>query len=136
MATEKDPFRKPGRRMWDQFVTLCLQGAAPSSDSFYCGDAAGSCDCFFFFSFVCVSPPLTPRSGFKDWMPGKPKDFASSDRKFAANIGLKFFTPEELFLGIPPTTKWNWGSFDPKDMIQKFARKKKRNVCCVVTFIS
>lgn len=59
-------------------------------------------------------------------MPGKPKDFASSDRKFATNIGLKFLTPEELFLGIPATTKWSWGSFNPKDMIQKFEMQKKR----------
>ena len=61
MATEKDQFRKPGRKMWDQYAHLFLSGGAvPSKDSFYCGDAAGSkksrlnlffvlCLVFFFF---------------------------------------------------------------------------------------
>ena len=44
-------------------------------ESFYCGDAAGR--------------PKTET---------RPKDFSDSDIKFAANVGLKFLTPEELFL--------------------------------------
>jgi bifunctional polynucleotide phosphatase/kinase len=44
-------------------------------ESFYCGDAAGR--------------PKTDT---------RPKDFSDSDIKFASNVGLKFFTPEELFL--------------------------------------
>lgn len=46
------------------------------ADSFYCGDAAGR--------------PL-------GWAPKKKKDFSSSDRLFAMNIGIKFVTPEEHF---------------------------------------
>ncbi|CAM9805618.1 unnamed protein product [Chrysoparadoxa australica] len=50
-------------------------------ESFYCGDAAGR--------------PPRPVHGSK-----KPKaDFAPSDFLFAQNIGLKFFTPEQLFEG-------------------------------------
>ena len=46
-------------------------------ESFYCGDAAGR--------------PKTDT---------RPKDFSDSDIKFAANAGLKFMTPEELFLNL------------------------------------
>lgn len=45
-------------------------------NSFYCGDAAGR-----------------PKTDLK------PKDFSDSDLKFAREIGVKFHTPESLFLG-------------------------------------
>jgi bifunctional polynucleotide phosphatase/kinase len=45
--------------------------------SFYCGDAAGR---------------------EANWAPKKKKDFSSSDRLMALNLGLKFCTPEEHFL--------------------------------------
>lgn len=45
--------------------------------SFYCGDAAGR---------------------EANWAPKKKKDFSSSDRLMALNLGLKFYTPEEHFL--------------------------------------
>jgi hypothetical protein len=40
-----------------------------------------------------------------------------SDRKFAANIGARFVTPEELFLRHAPTPKWGWGSAHPSELI-------------------
>jgi bifunctional polynucleotide phosphatase/kinase len=46
------------------------------TQSFYCGDAAGRA---------------------QGWAPKKKKDFSSSDRLFAMNIGIKFLTPEEHF---------------------------------------
>ena len=47
------------------------------AESFFCGDAAGR---------------------EANWAPKKKKDFSSSDRLLAINLGLKFFTPEEHFL--------------------------------------
>ena len=46
---------------------------------------------------------------------GKKKDFSCTDRKFAANLGIPFFTPEELFLDFPQCKKYNWG-FDPRNL--------------------
>lgn len=46
--------------------------------SFYCGDAAGR---------------------VAKWAPGKKKDHSMADKLLAENLGLKFYTPEEFFLG-------------------------------------
>ncbi|XP_068243727.1 bifunctional polynucleotide phosphatase/kinase-like, partial [Palaemon carinicauda] len=45
----------------------------------------------------------------------KKKDFSSSDRLFALNIGISFFTPEEHFLGVK-TQKFNMPEFDPRNV--------------------
>ena len=62
------------------------------SSSFYCGDAAGR---------------------EAKWAPGKKKDHSSVDRLLATNIGLKFYTPEEFFLGNRPVP-YKEPSFDPR----------------------
>lgn len=59
--------------------------------SFYCGDAAGRPE---------------------NWAPKKKKDFSCSDRLFAKNFGLKFYTPEEHFLGQKPVP-FNLPEFNP-----------------------
>ena len=45
---------------------------------------------------------------------GAKKDFACSDRQFAANANLPFYTPEEFFLGYPKCLQFSWGEFDPR----------------------
>jgi len=62
------------------------------SQSFYCGDAAGR---------------------DKDWLPGKKKDFSCSDRLLAINLGLRFTTPEEEFLGHSATSKFTLPGYIP-----------------------
>jgi bifunctional polynucleotide phosphatase/kinase len=47
-------------------------------DSFYCGDAAGR---------------------VANWAPGKKKDHSMADKLMAENLGIKFYTPEQFFLG-------------------------------------
>ncbi|KLO19121.1 PNK3P-domain-containing protein [Schizopora paradoxa] len=75
-ATDKDIFRKPLPGMWYALESIYKSGdvSIDIDASFYVGDAAG-------------------RSG----------DFAGTDRKFASNAGLKFFTPEEYFLDLKST---------------------------------
>ncbi|XP_031559592.1 bifunctional polynucleotide phosphatase/kinase-like isoform X2 [Actinia tenebrosa] len=88
-------YRKPCTGMWIHLCTKLNQGIDISKeDSFYIGDAAGR-----------------PAG----WAPGKKKDFSCSDRAFAANIGIKFQTPEEFFLEKKPAT-FNMPVFDPKSL--------------------
>ncbi|XP_072557824.1 bifunctional polynucleotide phosphatase/kinase isoform X2 [Paramormyrops kingsleyae] len=73
-------YRKPVLGMWDYLCKQANDGiAVEKAQSFYVGDAAGR--------------PA-------NWAPGKKKkDFSCSDRLFALNVGLRFHTPEEFFLG-------------------------------------
>jgi bifunctional polynucleotide phosphatase/kinase len=77
VATDDDFFRKPLPGMWNFLAEKFSNGQEVSkSDSFFVGDAAGR--------------PKT-RTSQKDWN--------DTDLKFAANAGLKFYTPEEFFYG-------------------------------------
>ncbi|KAF9493422.1 PNK3P-domain-containing protein [Pleurotus eryngii] len=74
-ATAKDGFRKPMPGMWTELERMIAESGQEinKDQSFFVGDAAG-------------------RKG----------DFAGTDRKWALNVGIKFYTPEEYFLGHPP----------------------------------
>ncbi|CAG8568533.1 9916_t:CDS:10, partial [Ambispora gerdemannii] len=92
-GTSKDIFRKPMSGAWDYFVNNQNEGIPVDlENSFYVGDAAGRID---------------------GWKPGALKDWADSDLKFADNIKVKFFTPEEFFVN-EKTGTYSYGDFDPK----------------------
>ncbi|KZF25768.1 putative DNA 3'-phosphatase Tpp1 [Xylona heveae TC161] len=81
-ATEKDHFRKPRAGMWDEMLEefdLRFSGSINFNESFFVGDAGG-------------------RAAAKATV----KDHSCSDRDFAANVGVKFYTPEEFFLKEKP----------------------------------
>ncbi|XP_061169091.1 bifunctional polynucleotide phosphatase/kinase-like [Saccostrea echinata] len=97
VCTGNNHYRKPSTAMWDFFVENANGGVKVDlSKCKYVGDAAGRA---------------------KDWAPGKPKDFSCSDRKFAANIGIGFATPEEFFLGEKPPP-FEWGCPDPNQYLK------------------
>ena len=69
LAPQKDKFRKPSPAMWNFMLHLHRKNK-PTLDlegSFFVGDAAG-----------------------------RSSDFSDSDRMFAKNIGIQFYTPEEF----------------------------------------
>lgn len=82
ISTGKGIYRKPAPGMWNALVGR-KNGGIPvdMAASFYCGDAAAR---------------------EANWAPKKKKDFSSSDRLMALNLGLKFCTPEEHFLQQRP----------------------------------
>lgn len=104
VCTGTNHYRKPSTLMWDYFVENCNGGVkADLSQCTYVGDAAGRAT---------------------GWAPGKKRDFSCSDRMFAANVGLKFQTPEEFFLGEKPVA-FTWGTLDPNEYLLKAAKPKK-----------
>jgi len=71
ISIRDDEYRKPQRGMWDLF--LADTKINPSEASFYCGDALG--------------PQAT--NPLYQW--------GTFDSEFATNIGLAFYTPDEIF---------------------------------------
>ena len=60
----------------------------------------------------------------KNWKPNTSKDFSCGDKKFALNIGIQFYTPEEFFLGEEPCAKFEWMTIDPKVFYEKVKDEK------------
>ncbi|XP_037498606.1 bifunctional polynucleotide phosphatase/kinase [Rhipicephalus sanguineus] len=86
-------YRKPAPGIWHHLESHG-NGGIPINlkESFYVGDAAGR--------------PA-------NWEPKRKKDFSCSDRLFALNIGIRFYTPEEFFLKRP-AAKFDLPQFDPR----------------------
>ena len=109
-ATQKDLYRKPRTGTWKEMLDdydLDESGNLHLNESFFIGDAAG-------------------RQGDGDGM-GR-KDFACSDRDFAANVGIKFMTPEEYFQKAP--VKSFKRVFDPSQYLRSLdqAPEQKRMI--------
>lgn len=87
--------RKPCPGMWYGLERYFNKGVTIDMDSsFYVGDAAGR--------------PV-------NWAPKKKKDFSSSDRALAHNLGLTFHTPEEYFLNEKGVSM-SWSSFSTAEL--------------------
>ncbi|KAJ7606788.1 polynucleotide kinase 3 phosphatase-domain-containing protein [Roridomyces roridus] len=78
-------YRKPNVGFWEELEKVFAQDGViiDKTRSFFAGDAAG-----------------------------REKDFSSSDRKFALNVGLPFQTPEEYFLGKKPNPNFKLSGLD------------------------
>lgn len=94
VATGPGVYRKPVMGMWNHLCDKANDGVTVDKmQSLFVGDAAGRPE---------------------NWAPGrKKKDFSSSDRLFALNIGLQFHTPEEFFLGWK-SAPYKLPDFDPR----------------------
>ncbi len=98
-ATGQDRYRKPRTGMWQEMLEdydLQAEGAVDKGSSFYVGDAAGRAK--------------TDKHK---------KDFASSDRALAANIGIRFQTPDEFFLYAAHEAFAH--DFDPAEYLDRIA---------------
>ncbi|XP_014665747.1 PREDICTED: bifunctional polynucleotide phosphatase/kinase-like [Priapulus caudatus] len=94
VSTGSGVYRKPMLGMWRH---LCERGndgvPVDAAASFYVGDAAGR---------------------EANWAPKRKKDFSCGDRLFALNAGIRFYTPEEFFLGQKACTLYRMPTFDPR----------------------
>lgn len=116
-ATTKDIFRKPRTGMWTEFLKdyeIFGPGDLDLEHSIFVGDAAGR---------HALSKKI-------------PKDFSCSDRNFAKNVGLKFYTPEEYFLGEAPREFMR--TVEPSAYLQTDGEASpvytKKNDCDIVLF--
>ena len=119
-ATEKDIYRKPRTGMWDELLEdndLTAETSVDHEESFFVGDAGGR----------------PADAGFK-------KDFSSSDRDFADNVGINFFTPEEYFLKHKP--RGFKRAFDPRELVDQSPKEsdaeeifKKKNPKDIILFV-
>ncbi|EKM82888.1 hypothetical protein AGABI1DRAFT_125354 [Agaricus bisporus var. burnettii JB137-S8] len=96
-ATAKDGYRKPMLGMWWELEKVFKEENCEIdlTHSFFVGDAAGR--------------------QYK----GRKSDFASTDRKFALNIGISFMTPEEYFLNLPTHSSYQLPGFNVSSLPER-----------------
>ena len=107
-ATESNKYRKPSIGMCKAFLEQydLDMSNIDKENSFYCGDAGGR---------------------IKDWKKSMKKDFSDSDRKYALNLDIPFFTPEELFLQQNKTNKYILKGLNPTNIQNLTAQNKPIN---------
>ena len=88
-AIQKDQYRKPRWGMWDYFKSTQPDIEIDLNASFYVGDAAG-----------------------------RQRDHSDADRKFALNVGIPFFTPEQYFFGVQSAQPYTLCGFDPHQYLR------------------
>eukprot|EP00386_Alphamonas_edax_P007208 GDKI01023932.1.p1 GENE.GDKI01023932.1~~GDKI01023932.1.p1 ORF type:complete len:409 (+),score=99.98 GDKI01023932.1:19-1245(+) len=93
IVTQDDYFRKPCIGAWELIETHNSSTKIDINSSVFVGDAAGR-----------------PAVGKKK------KDFSAGDYKFALNLGLQFYTPEEFFLGSKTENYPKTFDFDPRTL--------------------
>jgi len=103
LSISSDNYRKPSPDIWYMFIDEYNDKleAEKNEETFYCGDAGGR-------------PVGITRS--------KKKDFSCSDRKFALNIPIKFYTPETYFLSWDEQ-EFDIG-FDPVEFLENSKEEK------------
>ena len=109
-AKKYDLYRKPNLGLWQRMKTdlkeeFGLDSVHISTKSFFCGDAAGRITASH---FKRRSSPTSSKG-----------DFSDTDIKFALNIGIKFLTPEEIFLAEEKKMPYKLTGVDPKELLEK-----------------
>ncbi|KAF9456500.1 polynucleotide kinase 3 phosphatase-domain-containing protein [Collybia nuda] len=94
VAISKDYYRKPMPGIWTEIVQIFNRDnvVIDKISSFFVGDAAGR------------------------QYTGRKPDFSSTDRKWALNIGIPFFTPEEYFLQLPTHSSFSLPGFNVSNL--------------------
>lgn len=107
VAKKFDIYRKPNLGLWhlmkDDIISFFDQKIQISKRSFYCGDAAGR-----------VYAGIIKKKLYPSTNKG---DFSDTDRKFALNIGINFYTPEDFYLDESPEIKYVLSGLNPKIFI-------------------
>ncbi len=94
-SIEDNIYRKPCTGMWYSYLSFLNNVNILSS--LFVGDAAGR----------------EKRRNYK-------RDFSCSDRKFAYNCNISFYTPEQFFLGHENERSWSWRSAVPQELLEKY----------------
>jgi bifunctional polynucleotide phosphatase/kinase len=119
VAKSVDIYRKPNLGLWNLMKSYLVHDIFDSkisvdlSKSFFCGDAGGR-----------ILAGTIKKSIYKSTKTG---DFSDTDRKFAMNAGIKYFTPEETFYKEEPA-EYKLVGLDPIKFLNEYRPTAPINV--------